>query len=70
MGVMMPVKHMYTQEALEMDIFLPEGKKLLVKNALTVGKSVTIEQSSFSDPGSDYSDISIDGELIYHQIGY
>ena len=50
--------------------WIPEGKKREhAKAQLSTGKC-EVEESSFTDPGEDYSRYWVDGVAIHYQRGY
>lgn len=46
--------------------FLPKEKQEIAKK----GNVCMVEESSFSDPGPDYTKYWVDGVCIHHQNGY
>ena len=42
----------------------------LIDNAISAGKTVVWERSSFTDPGEDWNRVLVDGVVVYHENGY
>lgn len=58
------------EEALVIASFDPEFPKRMIKEALVLGQNVQLVESLFSDPGGDYTSVTIDGVEVYRKDGF
>lgn len=57
-------------EVRSMGMFIGEAQAAAIKEAMSKGSKVEMEESSFSDPGGDYCAVLVDGRRVATIDGY